>query len=168
MNLKEYQEQASRTCPDLGSLEKNILHMDIGILTEIGEIADIFKKNLAYNKPIDYVNLGEEIGDVCWYVVNLNRFKQFIYLNEDKPIYFSMGPLSDADIIDSLLNYQNDPHNVLNTMFNIAESFTHFGIDFYKCLENNINKLRVRFPDKFDTEKALNRDLESERKELEK
>jgi hypothetical protein len=37
-----------------------------------------------------------------------------------------------------------------------------------KCLENNIAKLKVRFLHKFDTEKAINRDLESERVELEK
>jgi hypothetical protein len=37
-----------------------------------------------------------------------------------------------------------------------------------KCLENNIAKLKIRFPDKFDAEKAINRDLASERAELEK
>lgn len=142
--------------------------MKLGILTEIGELADIFKKNLAYGKPMDYVNLGEELADVCWYVVNLNRFNNIFYLENDKPMYFSMGPLSNDDILSYLLNYQNDPYNVLNAMFNIAESFSDYGIEFYKCLENNINKLKIRFPDKFDSEKALNRDLESERKELEK
>ena len=44
MTLREYQEQAARTCPDLGSLERNLLHMEVGIFTEMGEILDIFKK----------------------------------------------------------------------------------------------------------------------------
>ena len=40
-------------------------------------------------------------------------------------------------------------------------------IDFEEILESNINKLKHRFPDKFSSEKALNRDLEGERKILE-
>ncbi len=52
-------------------------------------------------------------------------------------------------------------------MFNIASTYPEQGLDFYKLLENNINKLKIRYPDKFDTAKALNRDLESERKKLE-
>ncbi len=165
MNLKQYQEQSARTCSDLGSLEQNLLHMKLGIFTEVGEILDIFKKWLAYGKEIDYVNLGEEIADVCWYAINEDRLKGFIYLEEDKPLYYSMCPLITEDILDSLLNYQSRfEDNVLNLMYNIAESC---GIDFYKCLENNIAKLKIRYPDKFDTAKALNRDLESERKKLE-
>jgi len=35
-------------------------------------------------------------------------------------------------------------------------------------MENNINKLRVRYPEKFTEENALNRNLELERKVLEK
>ena len=44
--------------------------MRLGIFTECGELLDIFKKNLAYKKPIDLVNLGEEIADIAWYLVN--------------------------------------------------------------------------------------------------
>lgn len=36
-----------------------------------------------------------------------------------------------------------------------------------ECLEQNIAKLKVRFGDKFDASKALNRDLDAERKALE-
>ena len=42
------------------------------------------------------------------------------------------------------------------------------GIDYEKSLENNINKLKVRFPEKFTEENALNRNLKEERKVLEK
>ena len=168
MNLKEYQEQSTRTCPDLGSLEQNLLHMKLGIFTEVGEILDIFKKNLAYEKPIDYINLGEEIADVCWYAINEDRLNKIIYTETDVPVYYSMHPLDDRDILDSLLNFQSRfEDNILSLMFNIASTYPEQGLDFYKLLDNNIAKLKVRFPDKFDAEKALNRDLESERKKLE-
>ena len=73
MNLKEYQEKASRTCADLGYREKNDLHMALGLATEAGEFADIFKKHLAYKKEVDYVNAAEEIGDIFWYAANFCR-----------------------------------------------------------------------------------------------
>lgn len=169
INLKWYQEQAARTCPSLGSLEKDLLHMKLGVLTEIGELADIFKKNLVYSKPIDYVNLGEEIADVCWYLVNEDRIRDITYSDEDKPFRFTEHILKREEILTELLNYQlNYPYNTLNLMYNIAESFKNEGVDFYKCLQNNINKLKIRYPDKFDVEKALNRNLINERKELEK
>jgi hypothetical protein len=43
----------------------------------------------------------------------------------------------------------------------------YLNFDFYQSLTNNINKLMVRYPEKFDTDKAINRDLENERKRLE-
>jgi hypothetical protein len=41
-------------------------------------------------------------------------------------------------------------------------------INIPNSLQNNINKLKVRFPQSFNEELAKNRDLVSERKELEK
>jgi NTP pyrophosphatase (non-canonical NTP hydrolase) len=77
---------------------------------------DAFKKSVFYKKPLDKVNVGEEIADIMWYVSNLCR----------------------------LLN-----------------------LNFEKLLQNNIDKLKVRFPEKFNEHKALNRDLDSERRTLE-
>lgn len=45
------------------------LHAAIGISTEAGELLDGFKKALVYGgREIDKVNIGEEIGDLMWYV----------------------------------------------------------------------------------------------------
>lgn len=44
-----------------------ILHGLMGMCTEIGEAMDALKKYLIYGKPMDYVNLEEEIGDLFWY-----------------------------------------------------------------------------------------------------
>src|SRR6187431_322201 len=68
--LAEYQQLASRTCPDLGSPQNNAIHMQLGIITEIGEALDIFKRKHAYKQEIDLVHLGEELADQLWYVVN--------------------------------------------------------------------------------------------------
>lgn len=50
-----------------------LLHGGIGIATESGEILDQLKKHIYYGKPLDRVNLKEEIGDVLWYCALLLR-----------------------------------------------------------------------------------------------
>lgn len=70
MDLKTYAEQASRTMPILGSMQDDNMHMILGMVTEVGELADVFKKNMAYGKEIDWTNVYEELGDLMWYVIN--------------------------------------------------------------------------------------------------
>jgi hypothetical protein len=57
--------------------------------------------------------------------------------------------------------------NISSLMIKIYILSTYLNFDFYQSLTNNINKLMVRYPEKFDTDKAINRDLETERKRLE-
>lgn len=47
------------------------IHMVLGMVTEAGELADVYKKYIAYIKPIDYVNVKEELGDLLWYIANM-------------------------------------------------------------------------------------------------
>lgn len=71
MDVYEYVRDASRTRSNLDDQTLDILHMLLGMQTEVGELADPFKKNMAYKKEIDYINVKEEIGDLMWYVANL-------------------------------------------------------------------------------------------------
>lgn len=71
MEIQEYQIKAARTNADCGSLLSNNLHMALGMQTEVAEIADVFKKHIAYGKEVDYVNVKEELGDTLWYVANM-------------------------------------------------------------------------------------------------
>jgi NTP pyrophosphatase (non-canonical NTP hydrolase) len=45
-----------------------LLHAAMGLGTEAGEFMDALKKHLFYSRPIDAVNLQEEIGDIMWYL----------------------------------------------------------------------------------------------------
>lgn len=71
MDLKTYQNSAVVTLPNLSTHDDNITHMLFGMLTELGELTDVFKRNLAYGKDYDIVNIKEELGDIMWYWVNL-------------------------------------------------------------------------------------------------
>lgn len=44
-----------------------LLHAGMGMATEAGEFIDALKKHLFYGKPLDRVNLAEEVGDLLWY-----------------------------------------------------------------------------------------------------
>lgn len=71
MEISEYQEKASRTMANLNSPLLDDLHMVLGMQTEVAEIADVYKKYMAYGKELDLVNVKEEIGDVAWYLANI-------------------------------------------------------------------------------------------------
>lgn len=116
MELKEYANEIKRTMPNLGTNELDGLHMAIGIATEAGEVLDVYKKNLAYGKDLDVVNIKEELGDLMWYAVNL---------------------------------------------------CTLLGADMRELLDTNVAKLRLRYPEGFTEDSAINRDLEAERALLE-
>jgi len=181
--LAEYQQLASRTCPDLGKVE-NDLHMWAGIQTEMGEMLDPFKKKLAYNKPLDLVNVGEELADAVWYEVNDLRMKNIpindLYFAEDLDLYIR---LYNEDVTDR----NNEKINLIYTL-EIARVFVSeydesaaeknlafyafichiWKLDFFQILTNNITKLMVRYPQKFTEDAALNRNLDAEREQLEK
>ena len=115
MEYKEYSESVKRTLAVLQSIEEDNLHMVLGISTEAGELLDVFKKNFAYRKEIDWVNVREEIGDLMWYISN------FCTINN---------------------------------------------LDFEDILLKNVEKLKVRYPEKFTEHDAKNRNLKMERKTL--
>lgn len=78
MTPEEYQRLALRTEPGSGAYYQShqrlgdgkpmrLLHAAVGMQTEAGEFTDQLKKHIFYGKPLDEVNLAEEIGDAMWY-----------------------------------------------------------------------------------------------------
>lgn len=178
MTLQEYIDLAARTCPDLGE-KNNKYHMKMGVFTEVAEVVDIIKKHIAYGKPIDTVHLGEEIGDIMWYVANQIR------MNPDSPILFST--ILEKNLSSMAVLYKHACYSwsslimVVRTLLSIKWSVRHHYWTFYLCVSlckyfeldleqictTNINKLKARYPDKFSNEAALNRNLDKERGILE-
>jgi NTP pyrophosphatase (non-canonical NTP hydrolase) len=44
------------------------MHAILGLITELGEFTDPYKRFIYYGKEIDRVNAIEELGDILWYV----------------------------------------------------------------------------------------------------
>lgn len=187
--LAEYQQLASRTCPDLGTGQRNADHMWLGITTEIGELLDVCKKNLAYGKEVDITNVGEEIADKMWYIANSANFVKEVLFDDitefDATLYISFLDLYKS-YFDIPVENRTTQDRVQFTIEFYQDFFRHFaelhvqhlvvctkvvsdywGFDFYQILTNNIQKLQIRYPEKFTNEAALNRDLGAEREVLE-
>lgn len=43
------------------------IHACLGLMSEVGEIADALKKHIIYGRELDQINLMEESGDTSWY-----------------------------------------------------------------------------------------------------
>jgi len=188
MTPAEFQKQAWRTCKNLSTYEKDIAHMKFGLLTEAGEFVDQIKKCLAYGKELDYVNLQEEWGDFMWYVANMHTIMAEMYsLTGDEYYTFEetfekftklvKGGLTEEPIttkeqvLDIMVTIMNGyyttnlptPYDNYRYMF----LFTDYLGGHEKLFQMNIDKLRKRYPEKFEEHQALVRDLVGEREVLE-
>lgn len=175
--LTKYMELAKRTYPDLGSHNANYNHLISGIITEHGELLDAYKKNHAYKKPLDMVNVSEEFADGCWYFANLsNNFDEVLDIKEAVLGWNYFGRRISKEFespISAIIQFTVYLGKSISAK-SFDEAFGYWwelgkylGIDREKALENNIAKLKARFPDKFSEESALNRDLNKERQILE-
>lgn len=45
-----------------------MMHALLGMMSEVGEVADQLKKHIIYGKELDVINLIEEHGDESWYL----------------------------------------------------------------------------------------------------
>lgn len=181
MNLIQYVPLAVRTekpLPTLGRME----HSCLGLITEIGEVVTEIKRIHVYKKPLDAErkkNILEEVGDVMWYVAimfaaikvdmqavnNAPRFDQFV--NEPNALSGMALMLGEhCGRVCSLVSACCiEPENVemaiplllaslvmiVNGMRVLAEMC---GSTLELEMDNNIAKLRIRFPDAYSDEAA--------------
>jgi hypothetical protein len=189
MIFQEYRELTKRTLPDLGSTLItpliNSIHMGLGMCSEIEELYTAIE-----NK--DWVNVGEELSDGNWYATNYCNIHDINpscspftpsdlqigvvdieLLNAAvKDLVKVISKLQDLD--KKLLAYgkyveHNARKEAIEEYFTILHvAYQLAGVDAEQSMQNNIDKLAIRFPDKFTTYLANNRNLAAERIELEK
>lgn len=179
MNFKEYQNSAFRTCADLGSLKANLSHMVLGIVSENEELLKALVEN-------DLVNAREEQADQCWYIANYCTYRNFDFDEICNSMWDVLDELETweqetsmydvylsklADYVKKYMAYDKPLDEKLEKKalkaIVLSLTFEETEFDFPIDLQKNIDKLKERYPDKFTTENALNRNLEAERKILE-
>jgi len=175
MTLPEYQSSTIRTLAYTGDKRLDLAHMVLGVHSEFHEFQDAIENN-------DPVNIGEEIADKFWYISNHCNFRNYslqeLY-DQTAPVNSTTRPLSyytskwqdilkKEIIYNKQINLVEEKIQIVSILSILKHAIKTFNLDLEVILENNINKLKIRYPDKFSEDLANNRDLESERKELEK
>lgn len=172
--LTTYQAAALRTEKPLPTMLGRLRHAGLGFITESGEITTEVKRHVIYGKPMDVerrAHIGEEIGDVYWYVAiaadavgydffantmpairprvfQTYDFEQLAFDLSIEVGFFSLA-VSDTDANTTSVV------QVLNRMCQIlVDIATGVGLDTNDILEANIAKLRERFPNAYSNEAA--------------
>lgn len=163
-------------------LKLDLSHMVHGLNSEIKELIDCVGTQLKVASRVDLVNLEEELGDIYWYAANYTNIRE-IPLPEELDLQDlleeqcldhlidSVGKLTD--IVKRFVAYNKDIDRAkeIDAIYGVCQGLKLFeeayGLDGNRIRSKNINKLIARYPEKFTEEKALNRDLDAERKELE-
>ena len=140
-----------------------------------------------------FLELDKEKKSIRDYFINLKTFRElfvrgyyFITRNPKKvlrhPLYFTIcledliietGKLTDLEKKQSCYGkVQEDSSReeiLVMILIHLVYCYYFAGLDIETCMQNNIDKLMVRYnKKKFDKEQAIKRDLEAERRELEK
>jgi len=161
MNYAEYQQEARRTMDQTLTPEERIELCLYGIVGEVGEIIDLYKKERFHRHPRDKNEYRKEIGDVVWYVANL--------CHETDTGFFDYGhgpsfwevcgyglPKQLRALAREAAKFESiDTRQVLSLLNHIA-----YLLDlgpFEEILDLNVAKLRARYPEGFSTEASLAR-----------
>jgi NTP pyrophosphatase (non-canonical NTP hydrolase) len=81
----------SKPSINLDPQQVDIMHAIVGLTTESGELADQFiKKHLYYGKPLDKVNMVEELGDLEFY---LSMLRQALGVSREEVLRINMNKL---------------------------------------------------------------------------
>lgn len=177
MNFLEYGNYTIKTMKDLGSQVLNSVHMTMGIATEVFELREAIRLK-------DEVNIKEEIGDMLWYLRNYFTIwdisTEHIAVSdhisgtiENKILFIEALTSSLLDMDKKTFAYGKE--YPMQERVLLASSLLEFiydlcilkGYDMNAIMQTNVDKLVARYGEKFSEEKAINRNLDSERKILE-
>jgi NTP pyrophosphatase (non-canonical NTP hydrolase) len=76
---------------DQGLKKIDLLHGSTGLSGEVGELVDAIKKHVFYNKPIDFDNAIEELGDIEFY---LEAIRQNLGITREHTLKANIGKLA--------------------------------------------------------------------------
>ena len=185
MDLNQYVKDAVRTesrIEQVTLLDSETFGAALQIFIRSGQILDMFKKNIFYGKEIDWSHVENKLERI-----EMDSGAGFANrktdLDDVDPRIFHalIGTATEAaELMEALLAYTEggllDIFNVLEEFGDINwyeaiaidasnGEFEAFG--FEDVLSTNIEKLRKRFPEKFTSKNAIERDLNEERTALE-
>lgn len=180
MNLNQYVQDAIRTESRIDEVKTDrlVLQNALQSLIAAGTILDGIKKNVFYGKPIeDYQEQAVILRNTGISAV-ASGFTHESVVDIDPRVFHSLiGVITEASelaeaLLIILITGSSDDVNILEEFGDIgwyeAIGIDALGGDFEEILNTNIEKLRKRFPEKFTSEHAIERNVDEERNILDK
>jgi NTP pyrophosphatase (non-canonical NTP hydrolase) len=179
MTHKEYLNNCLKTFKE-DDLMSQVDHCKFGIIGEIGEITEWYKKIYGYKKDKTEewkTEIKGEFGDLLYYLTvasNLFNAEGIVpYLdgvhtkrdNDNTELYIITQMLEDANkvALSSIHNPYLDSL-ICNILVNLRVLINREGFSLFEVMESNIKKLEVRHGEGFKQEatEEINRDREKE------
>jgi NTP pyrophosphatase (non-canonical NTP hydrolase) len=127
--------------------------------------------------------IKDELGDVMWYLSNYSNLLG-VAISDFKDKIVGFGPINVQSNIDGLLlsasklldmdkktfaygkvyTKADKVNAMMSVFYYVTKLAEEHQVDLSEAMDLNIKKLRVRFPDKFVSDQAINRDVEKENK----
>ena len=170
MNIEKYKEMSEKTLSETFNADvqtRTALLLVVDKLLKESSNIDTLKKKIFYGKDVELFN-------------EIDPFKKLVCETpkRQKVLHAAIGMVTESiELLETVVNslekdeefdLANIREEMFDSMWYFAILLREFNIDFENGLDNNIDKLKKRFGDKFSKYSALNRDLKSEREILEK
>lgn len=184
---QDYIPQALRTESNIAPLtiDPDVLKGVLGLAIASGNLADLIKKNVAYGKPINQEAWTENLNDVVKHATDVARLGDVANLvdatepqtTNTRIFHGIFGLFTEAtELMEAFqkgynnggqFDYVNIQEECSDSNWYQAILIDEMKADFDQMNERVLAKLRARYPEKFSSDDAINRNLEVERKILE-
>lgn len=180
--LKQFVQDAIRTESIIDTVKVNetLLSETLAILIAAGTILDQIKKHAFYGKPYDVGAISVHISSIMDATTIISKLDSDQVSNDETDI-----PINSR-LFHAIVGIATESTELLEALDTKGKAIDHINIaeelgdlDWYKAicvdelniswetiLDTVINKLKARYPDKFTSEAAINRDVQKERQVL--
>ena len=187
MDLKQYVRDAIRTESRIESIQSEDteitgLQMALQCFIASSQILDMYKKNIFYKKPINHEKRKAAIANLVSNAGGLDAgYFHEHYKHDQLPVdprvfHAIIGILTEAGELAEALDKTIRDEGTLDVI-NVSEeigdiswytaiAIDALGGDWDNILETNIAKLKKRYPEKFTSKDAIDRDVAGERELL--
>ena len=187
MKWDEYVHLTERTANrgPQDSTARRLVMCALGLVGETGEVADACKKTLFHDHAFDRDHFLQELGDLLWYVAiaaSTVGADLSVSWQEGEPT--ESAPFEDSSLLDHAITLSSlvsvaaemlyamgrrSEHdssenfemivaaNLAPVLRSICLMANNLGTNIKDVAERNINKLRKRYPNGFDSEHSIHR-----------
>lgn len=183
MDLKQYKTDCLRTESPTDSVVVNelLLGSTLQQIKSLGRILDQIKKHVFYGKEYNSGAMAQDIELAAEGMKTMQTLthdeienKEYDVGIDPRVFHAVVGVATESVELLEALRFHHTPMDLVNMREEGGDICWYLSIlldaaggDWDTVLTNNIDKLRARYPEKFTSEDAINRNLDAERTILE-